>query len=290
MTASDEGSAPGRMGDHVSDYVRSERWELAAPPGTEAFPSVAALVPVDAHQTGPGGGLRTGSLLTAVDSLGGLVCGLAVLPRWVVTTSMMATVVRLDHRGPLRLDATVLRRGRTSVVSSVAVVDGGAGDRPVARVTVTCAPLDPGALPLHFDRPFTVPLRPPDPEPSGPEEFFGIVPGTGPVTRLELHPRLRNPWGILHGGAVAVVVDVAACRAAEAAGVTAGAPAASSTTVLDYLHPVRVGPVEARCRVLAGPAGSSLVRVAVHDVGAGDRLCSTAAVTVDAMGGPVGAA
>ena len=51
---------------------------------------------------------------------------------------------------------------------------------------------------------------------SPPEEFFDLRPGDLPgEIRLDAPPRVRNPWGIVHGGAIAVAVDAAA-RAAVA--------------------------------------------------------------------------
>jgi len=241
--------------------------------------------PVDDHQRGPGGGLRTGGLLTSLDSLGGFTSGLAVLPQWIVTTSLLATVSELAHVGPLRLRADVLRRGRTSVVTSLDVVDEGADDRHVAAALMTCAVLEPGAMTLEFDRPFALAMPGPPADPVGPEEFFSIEPGEGPVTRLRLDDRLRNPWGILHGGAVAMLADEAACRAAAAGltGTGAGHGVAAADMVLHYLRPVRVGPVEARCTVLGTRAGRASVRVAIHDVGADDRLVTLGSVTVLAV-------
>jgi acyl-coenzyme A thioesterase PaaI-like protein len=63
----------------------------------------------------------------------------------------------------------------------------------------------------------------------------------------------------------------------------ADTPVAAASTVLHYLHPVRVGPAEARCVVLDGPPDQRVVRVAVHDVGADDRLCALAMVTVQVV-------
>ncbi len=175
------------------------------------------------------------------------------------------------------------------MVTGVEVVDEGNGDVPVASVTMTSAVLDPGPRDLHFDRPIVSPLPPPDPDPQAPEEFFGIEPGVGPVTRFHLADHLRNPWGILHGGAVATLADIAACRAvaADRAGGGGGSPRRAEETaglaagdmVLHYLRPARVGPVEARCRVLGSRDGRTLVRVAVHDRGA-DRLVDLASVAV----------
>ena len=65
---------------------------------------------------------------------------------------------------------------------------------------------------------------------------------------MVLDDRLRNPWGILHGGAVAMLADEAACRAVAAVpGASGPHGVAAADAVLHYLRPVRVGPVEARC-------------------------------------------
>ena len=157
---------------HVSDYFRLERREV---PSSAEQPSVVlGRAPVDDHARGPGGGLRTGGLLTNLDTLGGFTSGLAVLPRWIVTTSLLATVSALRHVGPLGYRADVVRRGRSSVVTVIDVVDEGAGGHPVAAATMTCAVLDPGAMALEFERPVVVPMPPPQVDPVGPEAFFSI--------------------------------------------------------------------------------------------------------------------
>lgn len=282
---------PADARHYMSDYFRLERWEIPPADGTEGFSEFGGRMPVDPHHRGAGGGLRTGALLTNLDSVGGFLSGLSVLPRWIVTTSLMATVTRLDHLGPLRVHGRVLRRGRNSVVAGLDVADEGRGDALVAAATGTFAVLDPGDMNVAFDRPAVVPMPPPTPEAPPPEEFFRIRPGVGTTTRLELAGHLRNPWGILHGGAVAVLADVAACRAVAQAHRAGRLPGrarsvehlAAADTVLHYLRPARVGPVEARCRVFGGPDGRALVRLAVHDVGADDRLVSLGSVLVLAL-------
>jgi len=270
---------------HVSDYFRLERWELPSTGADDPPVSLGGRAPVDGHLRGPGGGLRTGGLLTNLDSLGGFASGLASLPRWIVTTSLLATVSELVHVGPLRFRADVLRLGRTSVVTALDVVDEGAEERHVAAATMTCAILDPGVMELDFVRPFSMNMPPLQPDPSRPEEFFCIDPGEGPVTRLQLVDRLRNPWGILHGGAIAMLADEAACRAAEAHSPAASGPngVAAADTVLHYLRPAKVGPVEARCQVLGSRAGRTTVRVEICDVGSDDRTVTLGSVTVLAV-------
>jgi uncharacterized protein (TIGR00369 family) len=265
----------------VAEYFRLERWEVPPPPGRDGPSAIAGRAPVDDHQRGAGGGLSTGALLTSIDSLGGFLCGLSVQPEWIVTTSMMATIAHLLHRGPLRLHGRVLRRGRNTVVAALDVFDEGDGLRAVAAATLTCAVLDPGDMDLHIERPFAIPMPPPARDAPAMEEFFGIEPGAGPVTRLELADRLRNPWGILHGGALAVLADVAACRAvASDRGDRSDGQVAAADTVLHFLRPVKAGPVEARCQVLGACGDRTLVRVAVHDLGAGDRMVTLGSVVV----------
>ena len=284
-------SGPVDARHYMSEYFRLERWEIPPADGTEGFSEFGGRVPLDGHHRGAGGGLRTGALLTNLDSVGGLLAGLSVLPRWIVTTSLMVTVTRLDHAGPLRVRGHVLRRGRNAVVASLQVVDEGRDDGLVAASLGTFAVLDPGELDIDFQRPVIVPMPPPSGDLPSPETFFAIEPGTGPVTRLQLVDRLRNPWGILHGGAAAMLADVAACRAtADAlAGRSRSDPSpsvdrlAAADTVLHYLRPGRAGPIEARCRVLGGPPGRTLVRVAVHDTGADDRLVVLGSVVVLAV-------
>jgi uncharacterized protein (TIGR00369 family) len=280
-----EGRVDGRRIDprhHVSNYFRLEWWEIPPAPGTTTPSAFGGRTPADPHLRGPTGGMRTGGLLAIADSLGGFLSGVAVLPRWIVTTSMLAAVFRPTHRGPLVLHGHVLRRGRTSVVTALDVADEGDRGAAVARVVMTSAVLDPGGMDVPAERPFSRAMGPPDPSAPAPEEFFCITPGRGPVTRLELADHLRNQWGILHGGALAVLADVAACRAVEARRYAGrGLPVVVTDTVLHYLRPAKVGPVEARCEVVAGPSGPWLVRVAIHDVGADDRLVATGSVTVD---------
>jgi uncharacterized protein (TIGR00369 family) len=265
----------------VAEYLRLERWEVPSPPDHHGPPYLAGRVPVDALQRDGGEGLRTGSLVTAIDSLGGFLCGLTVQPQWIVTTSVMATLAQTVHAGPLRLQGRVLRRGRNAVVAAVDVFDEGAGHGAVATATMTCAVLDAGDMDVHVERPFHRPMPPVDPAAPPVEEFFGIDPGSGTVSRLEVADRLLNPWGILHGGGLAVLADVAACRAVAAGGGHRRAGhVTASDTVLHFLRPARVGPVEARCHVLGEELGRALVRVAIHDRGAGDRLVTLGSVLV----------
>ena len=308
--ASSGGSRPAVFSDYsgraVSEYFRMERWEGparhreggesgSASSGDGVEPPFGAKIPIDPHERGPGGGMRAGALISVLDSAGGMMSGLSVLPRWIVTTNLMVRLARLDHTGPLRVGGRVLRKGRTSVVSGMVVVDEGRDDVPVASAIATMAVLEPAEMDLRFDRPVWVPAPAPPPEQVPIDDFFHIEPGSGPTTRLDLVEHLRNPWGILHGGAVAVLADEAATRATRATRATAlsgtgsgvaDAPGEDPTTpcvsgsVIQYVSPNRVGPIEARAAVIGDRGRDVVVRVSMHDLGAGERLTALATVTV----------
>ena len=269
----------------VGTYLRVEQWAPPALDGDQVPTRLRSRVPLDAHLVDEAGGLYAGALLTAVDALGGYLSGLAVQPDGIVTTSMALRMGRRRHVGPLLLEAIVLRKGRASVVTRISVADEGSGGAPVASCIMTCAALRRESLGPSFGRPVHHPMAPARPDPPSLEEFFGVHAGSGPVTRLKIGDHLRNTWSILHGGAIAVLADLAAVRAVRSPGTDPSAgpsPVALSSTdmVLHYLAPARVGPVEARCTVMGTRPDGTVVRVALYDSGVHDRMVALASVTV----------
>jgi uncharacterized protein (TIGR00369 family) len=225
------------------------------------------------HQRGPAGNVRVGALLTMADTVGGMCAGLAALPGWVVSTNLMLRSDPVAHRGPLALDARVLRAGRKAVVTQVSIRDAGAEDALIADGILTSAVLIPEGGPPDFGRPMAM-SAPDAPDPVLPLlEFFGIEPHGTDAVALEITDRVRNPWGILHGGATAVLVDAAAAHVVDADATTAD-------VVMHFLRPGRVGPAVARATVLGPRPDGMLVRVEVTDAGAGDRVMAVAVCTV----------
>ena len=277
----ERGRLPGEW--PVGTYLRVERWSPSPLDDAGRPTRLLSRVPVDPHLLDEAGGLHAGALLTVVDSVGGYLAGLTVQPDGIVTTSMTLRMGRRRHVGPLLCEATVLRKGRTSVVVLISVTDEGDDDAPVASYVMTCAVLARESPDPTFGRPADHPMAPLQPEPIPLVEFFGVQPGSGLVTRLEIGDYLRNTWGILHGGAIAVLSDLAAVRAVRFdAGSPEGALSATDM-VLHYLAPARVGPVEARCTVMGTRPDASVVRVAMYDTGVEDRMVALASVTVSPL-------
>lgn len=234
---------------------------------------VEGTAPELEHLRGPGGAVRVGALLTMADTVAGMCSGLTVLPRWVVSTNLMLRAVPIPARAPLLLRAHVLRAGRNSVVAGVEIRDG--DDRLVGDGVLTSAVLEPAGGPPQFPRPMVLDA----PEQLASDlpvlEFFGIRARDETAAELDITNQVRNPWGILHGGAIAMLVDAAA------SGIVAP-DAVVVDVVLHFLRPGRVGPAVARAAVLGTRPDGVLVRVEVVDSGADDRVMSFAVCTVRA--------
>jgi len=258
-------------GGSVRRYIGLDRSEISDRDGGWML---VGRAPVTDHLRGPGGRLRTGALMAMIDSVGGFAAGLAALPDWIVTTSLLLRVGNAPDAGPVRLEPRVLRRGRSSVVAEVAVFDEGANaPGPVASAVITCAVLTPTAGPPQLTRPVRFPAPPPFDDPEPYERFLRVRTAAAGRTSLdlELEPHLRNRWGILHGGVVAALVDLAAVAAVGGI---------SSDVVLHFLSPARVGPVGATAEVIGTRVDGTLVQVSLNDAGAETRQVAIASVTV----------
>ena len=225
------------------------------------------------------GGVRIGPIVYSVDVATGLAMGVTVLAeeRWVVTTDVDVRLIAPVKDGPLRVDAEVLRAGATTAVSAFTLNDESTG-RIVGGGTCTGRP-----FPFEFDRtllevPIGVrrlhaPTEPVDAE-SLPA-YLGFRIAEGGAVEVDIDGWLRNPWGILHGGVTACLVDVAA----EAAGAAVlGRPVRVADATVRFLAPGREGPARAVPRLLVAGDGTALVEVKVTDVGAGRLLAVASAV------------
>ena len=140
---------------------------------------------------------------------------------------------------------------------------------------LTSAILVPDGGPPVYDRPLRLDAPTLDPAVTPKlADFLGTRAVADDALAIDVTEQLRNPWGILHGGATAALVDLAARHA------TGGR--ATTDTVLHFLAPGRVGPVTARVATVGARADGTLVRVEVRDEGADDRLMAIAVATVAA--------
>jgi acyl-coenzyme A thioesterase PaaI-like protein len=246
--------------------------------------AVSTWLPVRDDLRDANGTLRIGPIVYSVDVATGLAMGVAVLAdeRWVVTTDVDIRLVTPVTSGPVRIDAEVLRAGATTAVSAFTVHDESTG-RVVGGGTCTGRP-----FPFEFDRalldvPIGVRRRHAPTEPidaASLSAYLGFRMAEGGAVEVDITGWLRNPWGILHGGVTACLVDVSA----EAAGAAVlRRPARVVDTTVRFLAPGRVGPARAVPRLIStspSSSGAALVEVKVTDMGADGRLLAVASAVV----------
>jgi uncharacterized protein (TIGR00369 family) len=241
-----------------------------------------ASSPLHDHLRAPGGGIRSGALLTLCDNVGGFCAGLAALPDgWVVSTNLTLTIAPPVVVGPLRLRSTVLRAGKAAIVTDIRVTDAGSGGAIVADAVLTSAVLVPEGGPPQWPRPAHMQAPPPDGALPSFVDWLGIRDVSGEpagVVELDAVDGVRNPWGIVHGGVTAALVDIASERAAAAALDLSPDEVVTSDVALHFLSPSRVGPVRAAAVVIGERADGVVLRVAVRDTGL-DRVAAHAVVT-----------
>jgi uncharacterized protein (TIGR00369 family) len=242
-----------------------------------------AVSPLPERLQAPGGGIRTGALLTMCDNVGGFCAGLAALPDgWVVSTNLTVTVAPVRAIGPLHLRSTVLRSGKAAIVTDVRVTDSGARGAIVADAVLTSAVLIPEGGPPQWPRPAHMQSPdigdglPPIVEWLGIRDVAGAAPG---VVELDVTAAVRNPWGIVHGGVTAALVDIAAERAVASRSAVPVDLVQTGDVSLHFLAPSRVGPVRATATVMGERADGAVVLVEVRDVGR-DRVAARAVASV----------
>jgi uncharacterized protein (TIGR00369 family) len=254
---------PANMGTDIMRFARLEMREV------EEL-HIEADAPVVDHLRGSDGAVRAGALLTMLDSAGGVCGGLASLPDgWVVSTNMSARTTSRAPTGALKLDARVLRKGRNNVVTSVAIADAATGQLVMDGV-LTSAILVPENGPPVWQRPLHIVFPGDDIDYLTMDRWLDTRAVSDAAVEMDLRDTLRNPWGILHGGVTAALIDACA-EHATGGGIT-------TDIVLHYLAPNRVGPVRATASILGHRSDGAVLRVEVRDTGA-DRVAAVAVVT-----------
>lgn len=275
------------VGGYLGLTLREVTGTPAAPPLPEGGAAVIGTVDHLGHLLDRTGNLPLGVLVALVDTAAGICGGLAALPDWVVSASLhlhrRRTPPAGPPTGPLTLTARTLRAGDRAVVTACDVVE--ATGAALARGVLASAVRTPAGGPPYTARPVEVRFGPAPTGPGAALDRFVPVTVDGPEARVDLLDRLRNPWGILHGGVTGLLVDAAAVGAASVTGGaepgppgTGARPPWAVAATVRFLAPARVGPVRATARVLGRRAGQAVCRVEVHDDGAARRTALATAV------------
>lgn len=211
------------------------------------------------------GRLRLGTLATLVDFASGSLAVRSVAPDWTATFDMAIHRTGEAEPGPRAEAVTrLVRAGKNTVVSETTVLEAG---RPLAYAEVTFSRLPrredtPKPRPEELVRDLGLGEEPLD-------DAIGAIIGfqrEGPGTiSVPLTPFVRNSFGSLQGGVVAMTLEEAAMSLAGG-GV--------SFLHLYYLAAAKVGPYVGRATTLsAAPAGGSITgRAELVDEGRGRLL------------------
>jgi acyl-coenzyme A thioesterase PaaI-like protein len=257
----------------VWDDGLSGWFELAA--RHEGGHRVATWVPARPDLLDERGHMQLGAVTFAVDAAVGMSAGWTSVPDWVVTTDVDLRLFGPVTAGPVRAEATPVRRGRTQVLVEARAFDEGDGDRLVAAGSANHNMLPPDAgvmidlLPVG-----EVHRQPPLPHATVPalREHFGLIERGPGVVETSMTDTTRNPWGILHGALHALLADHARRSIA---------PGDVTSMTVRFAGPVRVGPAVACAELVGERNGRAIIRAEVVDAGADNRLGSLTFFGVD---------
>jgi uncharacterized protein (TIGR00369 family) len=263
--------------------------------------TASAWLPVSPNLLASNGGVHAGVLAILVDIVGGAIATRVLYPDRTATADLQLQLIRPTTGPEVEARVSVLRKGRTTMVLEVLLLDAPGGRLPGEGQPNAWATMTYAVLPRTDDPPLMQPL-PSEAERTtiGPAslsrpvlEAIGIDvgdPGSARVA-LPLGAYVSNTFGALQGGVMALLGAAAGSSAIEGA---LGLPRDAACTVdlqVAYLAMGRVGPIVSEPDTTMidtdsdtdGPLGAVIRLV---DQGADDRLVAmvqVAAVAVAAV-------
>jgi uncharacterized protein (TIGR00369 family) len=224
------------------------------------------------------GAVPMGLVANFADLLAGWASLRRAAPDRVATADM--TVSLLPMARPVHLDGevSVVRKGRSTMVSEVLIRDHRGAAVGLATATFTVLPQPEGVAPPSVLPAGHHALTRDRREPNGSfAASSGIVVDAPGRTSVAITPRVHNALRALNGGVIAALIDGAVASAGTAA---LGRPCLTADLDIAYLSLGRVGPARAIATVLGAPlaegADRATVEVEVVDEGAEGRLLTRA--------------
>ena len=253
--------------------------------------SASAWMPVVPALASPWGGPMAGALATLVDMVAGGVSVRAAAPDWIATSDLSLSLTRPAAGAQVEARGHVVRKGRSTLIVGVELLDAPGEGRPGSGPPVGLAMVSFSILPR---RETTLVI---DPEAMSRSRFGGgggrldrhlveaigidVVDASSGRVSLPLADYVRNSFGAVQGGIMALVGEAAGALAvADALGVKAAATVDLHVT---YLALGKVGPIVTSASVRACDQVRGDATVQLLDAGAGDRL--TTVVHVGALAG-----
>lgn len=226
------------------------------------------------------GALQVGAVATLIDVLGGALTVRAVHPDWIATASLSVHMTGRPSSATIAAVGKVIRAGRTMAIIDADIREeegvpaGSVASIGTAMMTFSRLPRreDTPALQLDTDAPETFDFAA---EGSGLHRPYRDAAGVrvldeeNGVAEIEMKNYVRNSVGVLQGGMIAILADVAGEIAARSA---VNKPLTTRDLTIQYLSQGKRGPFRTRARVVRTTEDTALTRVEVIDKGLEDRL------------------
>jgi uncharacterized protein (TIGR00369 family) len=249
--------------------------------------------PVTPEVCSDNGSIHVGVLATLTDVLGGFLAMKTFSPDWMATANLSIHSVGSISSGTVSATGRVIRSGRTTAAVSAEIFSGNGAAVPstclAGSAMITYSKIEGlrAGLGADFEKTRKVDFQWPGGS-SGLNrhvvdqtglQFLPERPGN---TVLNMTEYIRNSFGSLQGGMIAMMADVAGQSAARAA---TGSRLTTVDLILHYLSPGRFGPFTTDARVLRSNNVSALTRVEVKDTGDNYRIIAVAMNTAVLEGG-----
>jgi uncharacterized protein (TIGR00369 family) len=224
------------------------------------------------------GGVHVGVVGTLVDVLGATLAIRAIYPDWIATAGLSIYMSRPAIAGTIVASGRVIRAGQSINVIDVDISEESSSSTHPGT-SIGCAIMTFSRLPRRKDTieveadlvngiTFAV-------EGSGLSRRYldkvglQILDDTAGIVEIKMTEYVRNSFGAIQGGIVALLADIAGQCAARAA---TGQPLITKDLTIHYLSQGKVGPFRTRATMLRKTNDTALTRVEVVDRGANDRL------------------
>ena len=237
------------------------------------------------------GAMRPAAITMMVDVAAASLAIVNAAPDWAATADLAYWCATPITVGPAVCDAWLVRAGSGTIVVQADVYDAGVagwdgeGEPPAeraghARLTFARIPGSASAANGRVDR-----SAGPAPRQSmhRPESRFDVsihdkcglrlVDAVGGVVECDKSDYVRNSFGTINGGAVAVILEAAAEHAARAA---TGAPLVPRDLQVHYLAQTKVGPARTSARVVRADEAHAVVEATLVDAGNADLVLALA--------------
>jgi len=224
------------------------------------------------------GGVHVGVVATLVDVLGATLAIRALYPDWIATAGLSICMARPAISGTIVASGIVIRAGQSINVIDVDISEE-SNSAAHPSTSIGSAIITFSRLPRRKD---TIEVEPDSVngitfavEGSGlsrrylDEVGLQILDDTAGIVEIKMTDYVRNSFGAIQGGIVALLADIAGQCAARAA---TGQPLITKDLTLHYLSQGKVGPFVTRARMIRKTSDTALTRVELVDRGANDRL------------------